>query len=609
MVRGGALDPVAATRQWASRERERRADRTRRRAMVDLVREADPDVSGVVSGETGAEALSTLPVVTSADIGRLFLVRNDEAVDTLNVAITQADGTVTVVPLNLQLPSNALVFAPLRTLGSPGTGAGQFSGPTGVAVDASGNVFVTDYLNNRVQKYTAATAAWTTLGGLASGSGNGQFNQPQGVAVDPSGTGQAVVVADTFNHRVQVLTNALAYSSQFGSSGSGNGQFIQPRAVAVDGSGTRWVADMANHRVQVFTSAGAYSSQFGSYGSGNGQFSNPYGVAVAPDGSVWVADTLNHRVQKFTSGGVYQSQFGAYGSGVGQFSRPGGIACDSAGNVYVADYDNHRVQVFDSGGNVLALFGGYGTGVGQMRFPWGVAVDFAGNVYVAEWSNNRVSVWGQPDESTLAAYVEFDDFNGGTTTSGGIGELGWGASGNGSVATQASTTYHAGIVRINSGGSSGNKHQITYGPFLLGQVARAQFLFSPVQNTSVLYRVGLLDSPTTPTAGVYAEFDTSPGDTTWRAVKSVGGTATRTDTGVALAAGSWYRATIASTGPGAVTVTVRRMDTGQEVVVAHSGISSSAQLLLAFYVQTRTGSGRQLDVDAALLETQNVWRV
>ena len=78
---------------------------------------------------------------------------------------------------------------------------------------------------------------------------------------------------------------------------------------------------------------------------------------------------------------------------------------------------------------------------------------------------------------------------------------------------------------------------------------------------------------------------------------------------VALAAGSWYRATVASTGPGAVTVTVRRMDTGQEVVVAHSGVSSSAQLLLAFYVQTRTGSGRQLDVDAALLETQNVWRV
>ena len=410
------MDPTTAARNWRQREQARRKARGERQAAAQMA--AMQDIDAAVPGGTGAltptQTLSTLPVVTSADIGRLFLVRNDAAVDTLNVAITQADGTVTVVPLNLDLPSDALAFAPLRTLGSPGTGAGQFSGPTGVAVDASGNVFVADTSNHRVQRYNAATAAWTTLGGLASGSGNGQFAYPQGVAVDPSGTGQAVVVADTNNHRVQVLTNALAYSSQFGSSGAGNGQFANPRGVAVDGAGNRWVADTENNRVQVFTSAGAYSSQFGSSGAGNGQFDSPYGVAVAPDGSVWVADTGNDRVQRFSSGGVYQSQFGSYGSGVGQLGAPSGIACDSAGNVYVAETGNHRVQVFDPAGNVLALFGGYGTGVGQMRYPWGVAVDFAGNVYVAESGNNRISVWGQPDESTLAAYVEFDDFNGGS---------------------------------------------------------------------------------------------------------------------------------------------------------------------------------------------------
>ena len=605
------MDPTTQARNWRQREQARRAARGARAQAARL--EAMQDLDAAVPGGTGdltpAQALGALPVATGADIGRLFLVRNDGATDTLNVAITQADGTVTIVPLNLDLPSNALTFAPRGTLGAAGTGAGQFNLPLGVALDSSGNLFVADTGNNRVQKYTVSTATWTTLGGTASGSGTGQFNNPWDLWVDPSGTSQNVVVADSYNNRIEILTNANAYSAQFGTSGTGNNQYAYTGGVAVDAAGLRYVTDYNNHRVQIITAANAYSSQFGSNGTGNGQFANPRGIAVGADGNIWVADLNNNRVQKFTSGGTYTLKFGSFGNGLGQFNGPTDVALDSAGNVYVADRGNHRIQVFDSSGNFLTTFGSYGSGSGQLSYPSGVVVDFAGNVYIADTFNNRIAVWGQPDTSTFSSYTEFDDFNGGNTSSGSIGELGWGASGNGSVATQASTTYHAGIVRLASGGTSGNKHQINFGPFLLGQVARAQFLFSPVQNTSVLYRVGLLDSPTTPTAGIYAEFDTSPADTTWRAVKNVGGTATRTDTGVALAAGSWYRATVASTGPGAVTVTVRRMDTGQEVVVAHSGISSSAQLLLAFYVQTRTGSGRQLDVDAALLETQNVWRV
>ena len=604
------MDPTTAARNWRQREQARRKARGERQAAAQMA--AMQDIDAAVPGGTGAltptQTLSTLPVVTSADIGRLFLVRNDAAVDTLNVAITQADGTVTVVPLNLDLPSDALAFAPMRTLGSSGTGSGKFKSAAGVAVDASGNVFVADTSNHRVQRYDAAAGTWATLGGLSYGSGNGQFALPSGVAVDPSGTGQAVVVADTNNSRVQVLTNALAYSAQFGSFGTGNGQFSLPHGVAVDGAGNRWVADTFNSRVQVFTSGGSYSAQFGSSGTGDGQFLRPSGVAVAPDGSVLVADKNIHRVQRFSSGGVYQSQFGVYGSGVGQFASPVGIACDSAGNVYVADSDNHRVQVFDPGGNVLALFGGYGSGAGQMRSPAGVAVDFAGNVYVAESGNDRVSVWGQPDESTLASYVEFDDFNGGNTASGSIGELGWATSGAGSVALQASTAYHAGIVRVASGGSSGNKHQLTYGPFLLGQVAGAQLLASPVVATSAIYRMGLMDNPGNPSNGVYAEYDTNV-DSTWKAVKNSGGTTTRTDLGVGLAAGSWYRATLTGTGPGAAAVTLRRMDTGQEAVATHTGIPAATQLYLGFNVQTRTGAARQLDVDSALLRTQDIWRV
>ena len=604
------IDPTLRARTFIARKGADLGGQKSRRRIGRLERRVTrpADSLDVPDGWTVVETVDELPEADERHVGRLVHVRTADGVDTLNIGLGQDDDETTWFALNLDLPSDALAFAPLRTLGSSGTGAGQFSTPTGVAVDASGNVFVADTSNHRVQRYNAATAAWTTLGGLASGSGNGQFAYPQGVAVDPSGTGQAVVVADTNNHRVQVLTNALAYSSQFGSSGAGNGQFANPRGVAVDGAGNRWVADTENNRVQKFTSAGAYSSQFGSYGTGDGQFSNPYGVAVGPDGSVWVADTGNDRVQRFSSGGVYQSQFGSYGSGVGQLGAPSGIACDSAGNVYVAEMGNHRVQVFDPAGNVLALFGGYGTGVGQMRYPWGVAVDFAGNVYVAEPSNDRVSVWGQPDQSSLSSYEEFDDFNGGNTASGSIGELGWATSGAGSVAVQASTAYHAGIVRINSGGASGNKHQLTYGPFLLDQISQTQQLACPVVATSAIYRMGLLDNPGNPSNGVYAEFDTST-DSTWKAVKNSGGTTTRTDLGIALSAGSWYRATLAWAGPGSMSVTLRRMDTGQEAVATHTSIPAATQLYLGFNVQTRTGSARQFDVDAARLRTQNIWRV
>jgi len=604
------MDPTTAARNWRQREQARRKARGERQAAAQMA--AMQDIDAAVPGGTGAltptQTLSTLPVVTSADIGRLFLVRNDGATDTLNVAITQADGTVTIVPLNLDLPSNALTFAPRGTLGAAGTGAGQFVFPQGVALDASGNLFVADTNNHRAQKYTASTAAWTTLGGLAAGSGNGQFNAPYALTVDPSGTSQRVLVADMLNHRVQALTNALAYSSQFGSSGTGNGQFAFPQGVAVDDGGSVWVADTGNNRVQVFTSGGAYASQFGSSGTGNGQFSGLSGIAVAPDGSVWVADTLNHRVQKFTSGGSFTLAVGSYGNGLGQLFSPSDVATDSAGNVYVADTNNHRVQVFDAGGAFLTAFGAYGSGPAQFNQPYGVAVDFAGSVYVADTRNHRVSVWGQPDEATLSAYTEFDDFNGGGTTSGAIGELGWTASGAGSVSVQASTAYHAGIVRLNSGGSSGNKQQLNYGPFLFDQLASVQLLFAPQVTTSVFYRVGLLDNLGSPANGVYAEFDTSVGSV-WYATKTVGGTTTRTSLGLTPAAGSWYRATVRWTGPGAAEVALRRMDTGQEAVASLTGLSTSAQLYVGAIVQTRTGSARQLDIDAAILTTQNVWRV
>ena len=188
--------------------------------------------------------------------------------------------------------ANAEVF--LSKFGSFGTGDGQFSSPYGITVDSSNNIYVTDYGNDRIQKFNSAST----------------------------------------------------YQSQFGSSGSGDGQFDRPSAIALDSSGNIFVTDYLNHRIQKFNSAGVFLSKFGSFGTGDGQFSYPSGIALDSSGNIYVADSVNNRIQKFDSAGIFLSKFGSSGTGDGQFDRPDSIAFDSSDNIYVADFGNNRIQKF-----------------------------------------------------------------------------------------------------------------------------------------------------------------------------------------------------------------------------------------------------------------------
>ncbi|MFC5471830.1 S-layer homology domain-containing protein [Cohnella suwonensis] len=283
--------------------------------------------------------------------------------------------------------------------GGYGSGLGEFTYPSGVAVDSNSNVYVADWYNNRIQKLTESTGDWSQLGG--SGSGLGGFNQPQGVAVDSSGN---VYVADTGNHRIQKLTVSTSEWSQWGyigpTYGSVPGEFYNPSGVAVDSSGNMYVADAGRDRIQKLTvTTGVWSS----WGTDDesldlGQFNSPQGVAVDSDGNVYVADTYNHRIQKLTvSTGVW-SQWGKSGggdgSGLGEFNYPSSVAVDSIGNVYVADSENHRIQKLTVSTGVWSEWaksgGGDGSGLGEFYYPSGVAVDSSGNVYVADSENNRI---------------------------------------------------------------------------------------------------------------------------------------------------------------------------------------------------------------------------
>jgi sugar lactone lactonase YvrE len=198
--------------------------------------------------------------------------------------------------------------------GIAGAGDGQFDSPAGIAADASGNIYVSDVGNHRIQKFESHGIYQIQWGG--PGTDAGQFAGPNGVAADSSGN---VYVADRNNNRIQKFDGNGSFlkmwgwgvddgvselqvctsSCQAGISGDGDGQLHYPAGIAVDASGTVYVADDWNARVQMFDGEGVFLGKWGSLGAGNLQFIHPVDVSVDASGSVFVADTLNHRIQKY----------------------------------------------------------------------------------------------------------------------------------------------------------------------------------------------------------------------------------------------------------------------------------------------------------------------
>jgi DNA-binding beta-propeller fold protein YncE len=284
--------------------------------------------------------------------------------------------------------------------GLAGADPAQPSGAIGIAVDRSGNVFVSEADNDRVQKYDSSGAFLTRWG--TPGDGPGQFHGPMDIAVDASGN---VYVADVNNARVQKFDNSGRYLAQWGSNGTGNGQFAAPVGLAVDVAGAVYVCDENGCRVQKFDSSGAYLAQFGTPGTALGQLDMPVGVAVDATGDVYVTESGTNigvpRVQTFKATGAPIGIWGSPGVGPGQFALPIGIAVDGAGSAYVVDCDLHRVQVFDRSGRYLETFGTQGDGDGQFYLPTRVAID-RGRILVLDAGHDRVEVFAAPLPATLS---------------------------------------------------------------------------------------------------------------------------------------------------------------------------------------------------------------
>ena len=229
----------------------------------------------------------------------------------------------------------------LRSFGMQGSAHGQFEEPYGVVIDGEENVLVMERENNRIQKFTANGQFLTAVG--TRGDGPLQFKYPCAIALNTYNN--KVYVADTINHRIQVLNSDLTFSSTFGKYGSGKGQFDSPHGVSCDYSGKVYVADSWNNRIQVFTAEGKFVRMFGKYGDGRGELNSPTSTAIAND-VLYVCEKTNHRISVFTLVGRLVTSFGGEWEGPGSFNYPYGLAVDNSGVVYVCDTRNNRIKLF-----------------------------------------------------------------------------------------------------------------------------------------------------------------------------------------------------------------------------------------------------------------------
>jgi hypothetical protein len=290
--------------------------------------------------------------------------------------------------------STVKVFTPagslVRTIGTgPGSGQGELNEPRDAATDSDGNVYVADYGNDRMAKFSA-TGVWIANWGV-KGSEPGNFRRPYGVDVDDA---DRVYVADSNNHRIQRLTTAGVYEGEYGDATD----FFMLRRVAV-GSGTTpavYGADLWGVRAQRYTYLGVLDRTYGGTPPALGRFNEPGGMAIDGD-DVFVVDTVNQRVQRFSSTGTFELAWGERGWGEGNpgFNWAQDVAVDlTAGTVWVADTKNYRFTEFTRDGAATGRTLGRFLGAGDGSFNWPFALEVHdGDLIVADTNNHRVQRW------------------------------------------------------------------------------------------------------------------------------------------------------------------------------------------------------------------------
>lgn len=367
--------------------------------------------------------------------------------------------------------------------------------PAGVAVDAQGNVFISDSSNNRIRRVDGTTKLIVTI----AGDGNpgfardgfpatvAQISNPAGLVLNGAGD---LYIADSGNHAVRKLEAAtgklVTVAGQLGTPGfSGDGQAANlstlnsPESVALDADGNLYIADMGNDVIRRIDAATGKISTFagkpgiaGYAGDGgaatDANLNMPWGVATDEQGNLYIADLGNSMIRKVTGTTIstiagtghaeYDPTLGLLGTQT-NLKDPAAVMVDPAGNVYIADSGHNRVVKMDGVTKRISLAAGAATHLdvednapatlSGIYGPYALAPDAQGNVYIADIFHHRIRIL----ENSLSSF-KMDPIRVGRTSAAqlqtiendGTADLHWTA-----ISPDVNTTFDAGQTTCSVG--------------------------------------------------------------------------------------------------------------------------------------------------------------
>jgi len=318
-------------------------------------------------------------------------------------------------------------------IGDGGSATAATMTPYSVAVDASGNVYILDGTNKVVREINASTGVITTVAGGGASSTNGvaatsfQLSVPYAIALDTSGN---IYISDQGTQRVYEVyasDHTIHYVAGNGTGGfSGDGaaatsaKLNNPDGLAVDSAGNIYIADSYNHRIREVTKSNGYISTIAGTGTasstGDGAAATlatlnfPYAVALDTSGNIYIAERSGARIREITvSNGNISTVAGNGTSGYSgdgaaatsaELYYPDGLYVDTSGNIFIADSQNSRIREVSASTHNISTVAGNGSGAyagdggaataASINIPYGVSVDTSGNIYIADKNNNVV---------------------------------------------------------------------------------------------------------------------------------------------------------------------------------------------------------------------------
>jgi len=344
--------------------------------------------------------------------------------------------TLLILLISLPVFVEAQIITTVAGKGTPGFSgdgsaatAAQINHPNGIAIDTSGNIYVSDYFNHRIRKVSPAGVISTFAGtGTPGYCGDGGpaisacLYYPVGIAIDVSGN---IYFADASNNRIRKINASGIISTVAGNGGTGysgdggpaiSAQLHWPSAVALDGSGNIYIADYSSNRIRKVSPAGIITTFAGNgiagYSGDGGiataaELNLPYGVTFH-SGDIYIAEYGNNIIRKVSPSNIISTFAGSGVSGysgdggpatAAEFNLSQGIIFDQIGNSYIIDVNNQRVRKINSSGIINTVAGngiaGYsGDGglatLAELNAPAALAIDSKGDIFFPEYLNHVI---------------------------------------------------------------------------------------------------------------------------------------------------------------------------------------------------------------------------